>query len=124
MIRELYLVELTVADWPAAVAWYRDILRFKVALLARKDRFALLEVGKGRIALKEGRPQPGTMLLTFEVADLATELQRLSTAGVTLESPIKTDDEGYRRAIIRDPDGYRLCLFEWQRSDVNFPSAN
>ncbi|MBV9126313.1 MAG: VOC family protein, partial [Planctomycetes bacterium] len=60
MIRDLYMVELTVADWPAAVVWYRDVLGLKVQMLARTDQFALLNAGAGRLALKGGRPEPGT----------------------------------------------------------------
>ncbi len=114
MIRSLYMVELTVADWPAAVAWYRDTLGLEVQLLDEAHRFALLKAGSARVALKEGQPEPGSVLLTFEVADLPTVLERLIAPGVEVESPITDSAEGYRRAIIRDREGYRLCLFAWR----------
>ncbi|HXG09053.1 MAG TPA: VOC family protein [Gemmataceae bacterium] len=118
MIRGLYLVELTVADWPAAVAWYRDLLGLALLLRDEVNCFALLRAGAGRLALKAGRPDPGSVLLTFEVDDLPAELQRLAEQGVVSESPLKASPEGYRRALLRDPDGHRLCLFDW-----NAPAA-
>jgi catechol 2,3-dioxygenase-like lactoylglutathione lyase family enzyme len=112
MIRSLTFVELQVADWPAAVAWYRDLLGLEVVFRAEADRFALLRAGSGQLALKAGRPQPGSALLAFEVEDLPSELGRLAALGVTPEAPLKTSPEGYRRALLRDPDGYRLCLYD------------
>jgi len=113
MIGSLFQVELTVADWPRSLVWYADVL--DLPLLWRDDTgcFALFQAGSTRIALKAGQPSPGTVLLTFEVCDLDATLQRLAERGVMPEGPIKTSPEGYRRALIRDPDGYRISLFEW-----------
>lgn len=113
MIRSLYLVELTVADWPAAVAWYQDTLGLEVALIDEVHQFALMRAGSGRVALKAGRPEPGTVLLTLEVDDLCAEIERLAALGLAPTAPLKVSPEGYRRAIVRDPDGYRICLFDW-----------
>jgi predicted enzyme related to lactoylglutathione lyase len=112
MTRELSFTELTVADWPAAVAWYRDVLGLTVELRDEAGRFALLRAGGGRLALKAGTPQPGTVLLAFAVDDLAAELECLAGRGVYPEGPVKASAEGYRRALLRDPDGHRLCLFD------------
>jgi len=114
-IRALYMVELIVSDWPAAVAWYRDLLGLSPALSDGVKQFALFEVGGGRLALKAGAPQPGNGQLAFEVEELPGLLQRLAEQHVVSEGPIQDSPEGYRRAVIRDPDGHRLCLFEWRR---------
>jgi predicted enzyme related to lactoylglutathione lyase len=113
VLRKLYMVELTVGDWPGAVAWYRDVLGLPVIMRDEANQFALYQAGAGRIALKAGQPEPATVLLTFEVDNLDAELERLARHGVVPEAPIKASPEGYRRAIMRDRDGYRLCLFEW-----------
>jgi predicted enzyme related to lactoylglutathione lyase len=113
MIRSLYMVELTVADWPDAVRWYRDVLGLTLRMYRENDRFALFECGAGRIALKQGEPTPGTTTLTFELDSLDAELSRLESHSVVVDSPVKTSEEGYRRGIIHDPDGYRIVLFEW-----------
>src|SRR5262249_10589640 len=100
MIRGLYLVELTVANWSRAVCWYRDVLALPVLLTDQDNQFALFQTGPSRLSLKAGQPQPGTVLLTFEVQDLPAEVQRLSEWGVLLESALKSSPEGYRRAIL------------------------
>jgi catechol 2,3-dioxygenase-like lactoylglutathione lyase family enzyme len=117
MITNLYLVQLHVADWPAAVAWYRDVLGLPLALHDEANRFALFAIGTGRLALKEGTPTPGDVLVTFEVDDLDAMVQRLANAGVALDGAVKVSPEGYRRILLRDPDGHRLELFEWLRSE-------
>jgi predicted enzyme related to lactoylglutathione lyase len=114
MIRNLAFIELQVADWLAAVAWYRDVLGLPVVLRVEADQFALLQAGSGRLALKAGHPQPGSSLLTFEVEDLPSALEHLARLGVVPEAPLKANPEGYRRALLRDPDGYRLCLCDWK----------
>jgi predicted enzyme related to lactoylglutathione lyase len=109
----LYLVELAVSDWPAAVAWYADALGLEVTLRDEANRFALLAAGQGRLALKAGEPAPGSTRLTFEVDDLDAALARLARHGAAADGPVKVSAEGYRRAHVRGPDGQRLCLFEW-----------
>ena len=115
MSGNLYCIELTVTDWPRAVAWYRDVFRLELLLLAESDQFALFRAGSTRLALKAGVAQPGSVLLAFEVDDLAAEIERLARLGVSFDGPPKTSPEGYRRVLFRDSDGYRLSLFEWTR---------
>jgi predicted enzyme related to lactoylglutathione lyase len=113
MIRALSFIELTVADWHAAVAWYSQLLGLKIELQAGTDGFALLRAGSTCVALKAGQPQPGTVLIAFEVDDLANAVEHLQARGVVVEETIKISHEGYRRAIIRDLEGYRISLFDW-----------
>ncbi len=113
MIGTLFQIELTVADWPRSLGWYTSVLELPLLLRDDAGHFALLQAGSTRIALKAGQPNPGTVLLTFEVRSLDAALQALAKHGVTPSGLIKTSPEGYRRALIRDPDGYRLSLFEW-----------
>jgi predicted enzyme related to lactoylglutathione lyase len=122
----LFLVELTVADWLRSLDWYATVLGLPLLLRDDKGQFALFqaslshegeESGSTRIALKAGQPSPGTVLLTFAVGNLDEALQRLAKQGVTPEGPIKTSPEGYRRSILRDPDGHRLSLFEWHSGE-------
>lgn len=117
VLMNLYMVELAVGDWVRAVAWYRDVLGLKVEMAMEKDQFALLQAGQGRVALKQATQaspptQTGAMLV-FEVEDVAAEVERLTALGVKPEAPMRSSAEGYRRAIFRDPDGCRVCLFDW-----------
>ena len=107
----LYFVELHVSDHPASVAFYRDQLGLR--LLLQAGSFALFDAGGTRLALKAGQPRPGGVLLAMEVADLDAWVTRLAAR---VEGPVKDSEEGYRRARLRDPDGYEITLFEWQRS--------
>ena len=102
------MVEPTVSDLSASIAWYGTALGLKLALLDEANGFALLEGDAGRISLKRGQPRPGGCRLIFEVRDLAGELSRL---GVPAE--VKTSEEGYRSALLHDPDGNEIALFEW-----------
>ncbi|CAN5321741.1 hypothetical protein BH11PLA2_BH11PLA2_00690 [soil metagenome] len=97
---KLYMTEIVVRDLAASVAWY-----VSHGLRIEKDDAAngfvlLTDTADGRLALKAGTPNPGTVLLHFEVDTL--------TPG-----EVKDSDEGYRRVIVDDPDGYRICLFQF-----------
>jgi len=115
MIGSLFLIELTVADFQASVTWYRDVLVLPLLLRKDAEHFAMFEAGSTRLALKGGTPQPGSVLLTFEVKDLAGQVEQLRARGAIIEGTIKVSPEGYRRVRLRDPDGYALSLFEWLR---------
>jgi catechol 2,3-dioxygenase-like lactoylglutathione lyase family enzyme len=109
----LSFVQLTVPDWPAAVAWYRDVLGLELVLRDDAGSFALFQAGPARLALKAGEASADAVLLAFEVEDLSGWLARLAGHGVTPEGPVRESAEGYRRAVVRDPAGCRVSLFEW-----------
>ena len=107
------MVEPTVSDLPRSIAWYSDVLGLKLTLMDEANGFALLEGEAGRISLKRGAPNPGGMRQHFEVGDLDGELERIAAFGMGPVSAIKSSAEGYRRAVLHDPDGYEIALFEW-----------
>lgn len=107
------MVEPTVGDLPRSIAWYSDVLGLKLTLIDEANGFALLEGEAGRLSLKRGTPKPGGVRLHFEVGDLDAELKRIAMFGVAPVSAIKSSVEGYRRAVLHDPDGYEIALFEW-----------
>ncbi len=109
----LYMVELTVRDLETALRWYRDVLGLTVALRDEAGRFALLESRGGRVALMVGEGAAGSTRLVFEVDDLDGWLERLTGLGVTAEGPVKESAEGYRRAVLRGPEGQAVVLFAW-----------
>ena len=55
---------------------------------------------RGRVRVEDGR-------IDYE------QVERLAGHGISLAEPLKVSPEGYRRVIVRDPDGYRLCLFDY-----------
>ena len=103
------MAELAVTDVTAAAAWYARTLGMRAILEDPATGFVLLEdAAGGKLALKPGTPTPGGLTLHFRVDCVDAELARL---GVTAE--VKASPEGYRRAMLTDPDGYRVCLFAW-----------
>lgn len=120
----LFMTELPVENLSTSLVWYRDRLRLKVELQDNTNRFALLRGTSGaKLALKEQptgttpgpkRTAPDLGLrIHFQVVDLEAELERLRQSGVTPNGPVKTSSEGYQRAIIIDPNGHRIVLFQW-----------
>ena len=115
----LFLVEIVVADFARSLAWYRAALGMTVALLDEPKQFALLRgAGSGQLALKggSGSPNPEAVRLHFFQPDLDAALERLIGSGVVPDGPPRVSHEGYRSATLRDPDGYRVYLFEWVNS--------
>lgn len=116
----LYMTELAVADLDASLRFYRDRLGLPVERLDAANGFALLHAGS-RLALKQGTPGGGTTI-HLEVEGLDAELRRLGEA-----ADAKSSGEGYRRAKLRDPDGYTVVLFEWvggsPRSQITHSAA-
>lgn len=110
---KLFMPELRVADLATSAAWYAAALGLVVEHADAANGFLLLAAPDGgRVALKQGTPTPGGVLLHFECSDLAAAVERLATAGVAV-SPLKTSAEGYTRAHVSDPDGYAVVVFAW-----------
>ena len=64
------------------------------------------------LAKFEAEYRCGFPVLKFDVRlEDVQELDRLAASNIVPESAVKVSAEGYRRAIVRDPDGYRICLF-------------
>ena len=110
------MAEVAAADPAGSVRWYRDVLGLPVLMADPATGFALFGGEGGRLAVRAGVPSPGGVALHVEVPDLAAELSRLAGLGVAPDGPVKASAEGYRRAVVRDPDGYAVVLFEWVRA--------
>jgi lactoylglutathione lyase len=124
-VRELRLV-LTVEDFDAAVAFYRDALGLEpldaweaeeggriVILAAGNATLELVDEGQARAIdmIEVGQRVAGPVRIAFEVADSAASAERLREAGAELlggpaETPWK--DLNVR---LRAPDGMQLTLF-------------
>src|SRR5262245_1829713 len=118
-------VSLTVADFEAAVAFYRDALGLaQLADWSSPDgRVVLLEAGRATLELfdeaqaemidriEAGRRVSGSVRLAVEVADSDEAAQRLVAAGGEQVAPAVTTPWGDRNARVRAPDGMQLTLF-------------
>jgi catechol 2,3-dioxygenase-like lactoylglutathione lyase family enzyme len=123
-VRELRLV-LTVEDFEAALAFYRDALGLEEihAWEAQAGRIAILGAGTATLELVDeaqaaaideievGRRVAGPVRIALEVGDSAAVAERLAEAGgERLGGPVETpwDDRNVR---VRAPDGMQLTLF-------------
>ncbi len=108
----LFMVELAVADVVASRHWYESVLGLAVTLEDSATGFVLLEDRRGgRVALRPGTPAPG-VVLHFEVPDVEAAL---AECGLVADGLATASAEGYREAFVRDPDGYRVGLFAFER---------
>lgn len=123
-VRELRLV-LTVDDFDAALALYRDTLGLEQRELweAENGRGALLEAGAATIELVDegqaamidqievGRRVAGPVRIALEVADSEETARHLTRSGAELVAgPVVTPWRD-RNMRLRAPDGMQLTLF-------------
>ena len=120
-----FRVVLTVPDFEAAVAFYRDALGFEqLADWSGEDgRVILLEAGRATLELfdegqaesvdriEAGRRVSGPVRLAVEVDDLDGTALRLVAAGAEAEATPVVPPWGGRNARLRAPDGIQLTLF-------------
>jgi methylmalonyl-CoA/ethylmalonyl-CoA epimerase len=118
-------VALTVEDFDAAVALYRDALGLEeIADWTSEDgRVVVLSAGRATLelfdqpqaeyvdAIEVGRRVSGPVRLAFEVHDSAEVARRLVAAGAEAHgAPVETP-WGDRNVRVRAPDGMQLTLF-------------
>lgn len=116
---------LTVPDFDAAVAFYRDALGLEQVAdwSSEEGRVVLLEAGRATLELfdaaqaetvdriEAGRRVSGPVRLALEVADSEATARRLAAAGADEVAPPVTTPWGDRSARVRAPDGMQLTLF-------------
>lgn len=118
-------VALTVPDFDAAVAFYRDELGLEQLAdwSSAEGRVVLLAAGRATLELfdeaqasmvdriEAGRRVSGQVRLALEVGDSEGTAQRLVAAGAEEVAPPVTTPWGDRNARVRAPDGMQLTLF-------------
>jgi catechol 2,3-dioxygenase-like lactoylglutathione lyase family enzyme len=114
------MIQLRVANFERSLVWYRDVLGLTVLLRQSEEGFALLDLGGVRLALKrrmstapDALPVSEGPMLMFAVANATTAVAHLAASGTPIIKPLEANLEGYRRAIVADPDGYPIALFDF-----------
>ena len=122
-------VAMTVADFEAAVSFYRDALGLRqLADWSSEDgRVVLLEAGRATLEILDesqaafvdrievGRRVAGPVRIALEVEDVDSVSTRLVDAGAERVAPSVVTPWGDRNARVRSPDGMQLTLFELDR---------
>ena len=120
-----FRVVLTVADFDAAVAFYRDALGLEQVAdwSSERGRVVLLDAGHATLELfdeaqaemvdevEAGRRVSGAVRLALDVPDSESTARRLVAAGAEQVAPPVTTPWGDRNARVRAPDGMQLTLF-------------
>lgn len=134
MFKRIDHIELLTAQPDRAVAFYTEVLGFKVRQRQRIAQtpsgpldLAYLELGGTTLEVmcypeikiplqpRSSEPRLGWQCLALEVKDMDATLSALNAKGVeTAWGPMKRPD--YARAEIRDPDGNPIELREWYRA--------
>ena len=119
---------LEIFDMPRAIAFYRDLLGFKVVATSQPGDdcdWALLKLNNAELMLNTAyerherpiAPDPARVAahrdtaLFFGCRDLDEAYAHLRARGLEVKEPV-TRDYGMRQLSFADPDGYSLCL-QW-----------
>ena len=120
-----FRIALTVPDFDAALAFYRDALGLEQLAdwSTEEGRVILLDGGRATLELfdeaqaeivdriEAGRRVSGTVRLALEVEDSEAVARRLISAGAEEVAPPVTAPWGDRNARVQAPDGMQLTLF-------------
>ena len=123
-VQELRVV-LTVADFEAALAFYRDALGLEqiadwssddgkvVALAAGRATLELFDRAQAETVdrIEAGQRVSGPVRLAFEVGDSAATARRLVAAGAAEVAAPVLAPWGDHNARVQAPDGMQLTLF-------------
>ena len=97
-------------DYPASVAFYRDVLGLHIFREWGTGTVFFLGGGLLELSRSAGPVTEDKISLWLQVRDVDAEFARLAAAGVTVvEAPVD-EPWGLREARVRDPDGLMLVL--------------
>ncbi len=124
--------EFAVRDWRASLAFYRDLLGFRVLYTRDSEGFAYLALGEAELMIDQiglGRDVPTAPLepplgrglnVQIRVKTVAPLLDSLERHGIPLVVPLEErwyqqsplERRGQRQFVVADPDGYLLRFYE------------
>jgi len=107
-------VALHVADVERSLSFYR-LLPDSSVLFQVPGRFALLQIGSGRLALLHDEKR--RFHLEFDCTDLDATYSKLTEFGIRTEGPPKIQPWGERDFMLLDPDG-NLVQFSQRRKPI------
>ena len=112
---ELNLIDLHVSDWERMVKWYQDVLGLTPITLQPEHRYGWLDAGAVRLGINgthEPAQSEGRIGIEFEVKNMREEMARLEALGCEFFDVQNDEEDGYRMASFRDPEGNRISIYE------------
>jgi catechol 2,3-dioxygenase-like lactoylglutathione lyase family enzyme len=107
---------LSVANLDKAIAWYRDVLEFKLQYKLDDMGWAEMETGVARVNVGLSQveiPQVrGGATLTFGVKDIDAARKTLEGKDVRFDGDTITIEGMVKLATMYDPDGNKLMLYQ------------
>lgn len=124
MIKGLNMIVLPVSDWEASRKWYVTKLGMKPAYEAEDSRWGEYTFGEGGAVGLWGLPKGYSVMHGdgaksvapqpyIEVEDLDATVRQLEKNGIEFEHVFQDDE--FKTARFRDPDGHVLYLYELGR---------
>lgn len=107
---------LSVADMKASLAWYRDVLGFKVQYQMDDMGWCELETPVVRVNVglsQVEKPEvKGGATLTFGTKDIDAARAKLEAQKVRFDGPTQVIEGMVKLATFYDPDGNKLMLYQ------------
>lgn len=108
-------LSLSVSDLARSIAWYRDVLGFRVQYVL--DEMGWCELTTGTDGVNVGlsqveAPKIGGPTPTWGVADIDAARATLEAKGVRFDGPTREIEGMVRLAGFFDPDGNALMLYQ------------
>jgi lactoylglutathione lyase len=112
---------LTVEDLDRSLAWYRDVLGFRITLRHERDgRAVAASLAAGGVKILLGQDDgakgwdrvkgQGFSLQITTRQDIEALAGRVERAGAVLETPFTETPWGVRMFRVRDPDGFLVTI--------------
>jgi len=124
--------ELYCSDFAASLAFYTQVIGFRVAYARPEERFAYLELDGAELMIEQPTDPSRTWLaadlsypygrgvnLSVHVEDVGAIYERAQQSGARIFLPLEDrwyrqdgQETGNRQFVVLDPDGYLLRPFE------------
>jgi len=106
-------IMLFVSDFDACVSFYKSLgLNAKMVALGEFARFEM-PVGSATLALHVSDTSAKSQAMHyFQVDDVDRMYADLSGKGITFDSPPTDQPWRWREAVLRDPSGNAICLYQ------------
>ena len=125
MIKGIPYLQLAVEHWSIALEFYRDLLGLPIEQVLESERWVAFDLAGAKLVIYGGgiasdRPKGwdrNAFIPNVECDQIEATVAELVRRGVPFAAPLATRPDGYKVATCVDPEGNRIQLFEWTRTN-------